>query len=383
MSRKEPVIELPLRVILTDTGVGFFLQNNKKLNKYPLADGSEQYGVSLDRFSAASLQHMMLAGYISRLELSRPEFVSKRSEIMDLSKLVAYGFLYKQFDETVYSMVLGSDLIKEWNRNNPGNIIDRKTKINDEFLNQVLEKNRDALANLRKEIKQPLIGMTIRDDNLIAEEKNIQVFLLDRFLDNLRPLTWFVLLKFASGIDSPDLRDRLRKVLVLYLKRSRIPEFLSLMLMELCQGAENTNMISYVDRKYGADVPYKSIVFDPVKRENLIRDMQQDKVRVYLTWRIAQAVHSIGTESRLELALYDRESRALELKEKMDETLRGQVSDTSLQDFIHSAADGSPSMALEYLKYLQDECRQVAIKFSSRVSETTGGLTYTSVSLTF
>ena len=50
---------------------------------------------------------------------------------MDLSKLVVYSVLYRQYDAYIFSRVLASDVIKKWNRLNPANIIDDKTRIND------------------------------------------------------------------------------------------------------------------------------------------------------------------------------------------------------------------------------------------------------------
>ena len=137
--------------MLTEGGTSFFIRKGKNLKKFKLADNVEEYGIVLDTFSPASLQRMMLIDYISKVEISKSEFMSTRQEIMDLSKLVVYSMLYRQYDAYIFARVLASDVIKKWNRLNPANIIDDKTKINDAFLQSVLkEKEKGLLRSSRR-----------------------------------------------------------------------------------------------------------------------------------------------------------------------------------------------------------------------------------------
>ena len=95
----------------------------------------------LDEFTPATIQRLLLIDYISKIEISKPEFVTSRQETMDLSKLIVYSVLYRQYDDYIFHQILSSDVIKKWNRLNPANIIDEKTHINDNFLRSVLKKN--------------------------------------------------------------------------------------------------------------------------------------------------------------------------------------------------------------------------------------------------
>ncbi|NNM66725.1 MAG: hypothetical protein HKM06_01805, partial [Spirochaetales bacterium] len=107
--KRKKILELPIKIIFNEEGINFFIKSNKKLNKFKLADDVEQYGIFFDSFSPASVQKMLLINYISSIEISRPEFVSKRQEVMDLSKLVTYGTLYRRFDDIVLTKVLDSE----------------------------------------------------------------------------------------------------------------------------------------------------------------------------------------------------------------------------------------------------------------------------------
>ena len=48
---KKFIIELPLKVILTEDGASNFISNNKKLLRFKLADNDDEYGIFLNKFS--------------------------------------------------------------------------------------------------------------------------------------------------------------------------------------------------------------------------------------------------------------------------------------------------------------------------------------------
>ena len=67
---KKFTLNLPLKVILTEEGASHFISHKMKLLRFRLADNIEEYGVSLNPFSPQSLQNMILANYISKIEIS-------------------------------------------------------------------------------------------------------------------------------------------------------------------------------------------------------------------------------------------------------------------------------------------------------------------------
>ena len=69
---------------------------------------------------------MMHLDYVSKLEISMPEFGSSRQEIMDLSKLIVFSVLYKQFDRQILTALLETNCIRHHNRTNPAQLLDEK-----------------------------------------------------------------------------------------------------------------------------------------------------------------------------------------------------------------------------------------------------------------
>ena len=105
-AEKKFILDLPLKVVLTEEGASHFMSNKKKLMRFRLADNAEEYGISMEHFSPMSIQNMILVDYISKIEISMSEFVSRRQEIMDLSKVIVYSILYKQFDRLIFSELI-------------------------------------------------------------------------------------------------------------------------------------------------------------------------------------------------------------------------------------------------------------------------------------
>src|SRR5574344_1253602 len=151
-ANKKFMLDLPLKVILTEEGASHFISRKKKLLRFRLADNVEEYGISLNHFSPISIQNMILVDYISKIEISMSEFVSSRQEIMDLSKLIVYSILYKMFDRQIFSALIKCDCVRKHNRANPSQLIDEKTQIPDKQLRNVLNAKDSVIQQARKTI---------------------------------------------------------------------------------------------------------------------------------------------------------------------------------------------------------------------------------------
>ncbi len=380
---KKTGIQLSPHVILTDNGVGFFMDKGYKLRKINTAEGIPQYGVKLAQVSPSSFQYMLKAGYLSRLELCRPEFTSVRSDIMDFSKLIAYGLLYMHFDQVLFDKLVNSSFIREWNRANPKKVIDAQTRINDAYLKSVLSDNAAQIKSIRKAISSPILRKVGSDNSLQADEKNIMIFLTDRLLDNIRPFTWFILSRFNSLDDHKLLVHETRRQLDNYLQRSKIVDYLSLLLMELAISAETLNMTSFARKKYGQTTDIHQLLFDPERKKLLIQDLEQAEANLTLAWSIGDPLFSApGTGKKLELTIYNREAPYAELREKVQENIKS-AREVPLSRFYKGSTAGNAEMGLLYLGYLQDECDKVGIRLVSQVGEGRDGVPFISVILRF
>lgn len=363
-AEKKTILNLPLKIILTEVGSTFFIRQNKKLLRFRLADNVDEYGISLDDFTPATVQRLLLVDYVSKIEIARPEFVSSRQEVMDLSKLIVYTMLYKQYDQHIFSQILASDVIKKWNRLNPASIIDEKTKINDAFLQNVLKKNQEAILDAKQEILGPLYTYISKNTALLPEEKNVQLLLSEKFLSNLRPFTWFIITKFndADGYDM--ILRTLRTALTEYMDKAKIAEYVSLMVMELAINAENTNLRRVSNDMYKGTVDPNSVLFDPTIRKKVIAELERRKELVSIAWKLGGNSTSIGTQGKLQITLYNKDSGYSETKESIDNKKSADLKKKSLIDFYREIPEGQEDvdLGLYYLSYLSEACEKVNIK---------------------
>lgn len=371
---RKALIDLPVKVILTEIGTTFFIKNNKPLRKFKLADNVEEHGILMDRFAPGSLQRMMLIDYVSKVEISNSEFVTIRQEVMDLAKLITYTMLYRQYDAYIFQRVMGSELIKHWNRKNPANIIDDKTKINEAFLQGVVKEKERAIDEIKQSILAPMHAFIARNSSLLPEEKNIQLLLSEKYLNNLRPFIWFILSKF-KGLDGYEtLVKDLRTSLAEYMEKAKIAEYLALNVMELATNAENSNLKREAKALFRGAVDMNSVLFDPNVRRQVIESLKRRGELVYISWKLGSRGSSIGTQNKLQLTIFNKESEYEKMKEAIDEKKSADLKKRSLQDFYKDLPDGEANteLGLYYLSYLSEACDKVNIKFESLVNQLPG-----------
>jgi hypothetical protein len=374
MQPRKSVIDLPVKLVLTEEGTSFFMRQGRNLKKFKLADNVEEYGIVLDTFSPTSLQRMMLIDYISKVEISKSELMSTRQEIMDLAKLVVYSMLYRQYDAYVFARLLASDVIKKWNRLNPANIIDGKTKINDAFLQSVLKEKEKDILEIKQELLSPLYEQISKNPALQPEEKNVLLLLSEKFLNNLRPFTWFIIAKFRGSEGYEQLSKDVRASLVEYMEKSKIAEYVSLMIIELAMNAENSNLKREAISVFKGAVDMNAVLFDPNIRRQVIESLERKGELVYLSWKIGSRSATIGMRGRLQITLYNKDSEYRTVKEIFEAHKSADLKNKSLQDFYRQIPEGEANaeLGLYYLSYLSEECEKVNIKFESLVNQMPG-----------
>lgn len=371
--KRKKILELPMKIIFNEEGINFFIKSNKKLSKFKLADEVEQYGIFFDSFSPASVQKMLLINYIQYMEISRPEFMSKRQDVMDLSKLITYGTLYRRFDEIVFAKVLDSEVIRKWNRANPSSIIDRKTAINDGYLQQALEKNKAIVGGIKQEVLRSLVESVQANDSLLPEEKNIQLFLAEKFLTTLRPFIWFILVKFKDSDDLILLLNDVENVLKEFMVKSKIAEYLSLMTMELAIMAENSNIQNFARARYKGTLDPMAVMYDPEMRKMIVEEMRARSQNVFLSWKVGgESARGVNSRERLQVKIFNKEAGFQDLKKSVDDTKNQNVKARSLMDFYKEGNEetaGNTELGLYYLSYLSEECQKVGVHFESLVNQ--------------
>lgn len=368
---KKFILELPLKVILTEEGTSNFISNNKKLLRIKLADNIEEYGVSLNKFSPQSIQNMVLLDYISKIEISMSEFVSKRQEVMDLSKVLVYSILYKQFDREVYNALIQCECVRKYNRLNPSKIIDEHTQFSDRQLRSTLQSKESIIQVARKTILEPIWKIILENKEYSSEEKNIYLLMSEKFMNRLGLMNWYIITMFYKNENAGEMFVALRKLLSSYMEKSKVAEYISVMVMELALNNENTNIKKEARLMYAGVDDVDSLIFDPEIRAKIVQELQRKHELVFLSWKLGGGSTSIGKQGRLSITLYNKDDEFQEVKENIETAKAAKNNNKSLIDFYREMPEGQQGtdLGLFYLSYLDDACKKVNIKFESIVNQ--------------
>jgi len=238
MQDRKTVLDLPARLVFSEKGRKVFTAGGKSPARFvPVLSNSSksrtEYGVMIDTLVPASIQRFLIAGYIATLELDRCEFSSCRQELIDLSKLMVYGLLYRQCDAVLFSRILSSAPIKRWNALSPAYVIDGNSRLNEKYLKSYILGNDAKIGEIREELLGPFRSSIRGNSNLSPDEIRIQLLLCEKFLQKLRPISWFILTKFHGVKGYETLGRAVRLTIAEYMDKSRIAEYAALMITEL------------------------------------------------------------------------------------------------------------------------------------------------------
>jgi len=364
-------LNLPLKVILTEEGASHFISHKIKLLRFRLADNIEEYGVSLNPFSPQSLQNMILVNYISKIEISMSEFVSLRQEVMDLSKVVVYSVLYKQFDRQVFADLIQTDCVRKHNRANPSQLIDERTKMSENQLRSQLSQRQPIVNLAKKEILDPIWKSVMENKDYSLEEKNIYLLMTEKFLNRLSLMNWYIITKFYKTDGFSQINLAIRHLLQVYMEKSRVAEYISILVMELALNSENTNMRKEAKIMYNGIDDTDSLIYDPEVRAKIIAELKRKHEQVFISWKLGGGSSAIGKQGRLQITLYNKDDEFQEVKENIESKASADTNKKSLIDFYRELPEGQEStdLGLYYLSYLDDACKKVNVKFESIVNQ--------------
>lgn len=369
--KKKFILDLPLKVILTEEGTSHFLSHKKQLLNLKLADNRSAHGVSMEHFSPGSLQNMILLDYISKMEISMPEFVSKRQEVMDLSKLIVFSILYKQMDRDVSSELIKCECVRLHNRSNPSSLIDEKTVIPEKTLRATLAMKDATIQSAKKTILDPVWKSIMSNSEYSPEEKNVYLLMTEKFLNRLSLMNWYIIVKFYKSEGFTEILSILRQYLASYMTKSKVAEYISVMVMELALNSENNNIRKAAKYLYKGIDNSDTLIFDPEVRQKIVKELQRKHELVFLSWSLGGGSASIGKQGLLQITLYNKDDEFQEVKENLESKMSANLNKKSLIDFYKQMPEGQEGtdLGLYYFSYLEDACKKVNVKFESIVNQ--------------
>jgi hypothetical protein len=348
VEEKGTPIQGPLLIGLHDDGVAIHLQNQQKVNKIQMFDGMGVYGYQIPSANARQLQQMAVNGYMSRTEISTDNIARDRKNLIDLTKLLTYAMLYRQFDARIWDIIMDSGLTKMWNRQFPKVAIGFGMNVRNAGIMAVIKKNEGAITAFKQGLLKSIQQKVVKNTATLDDEKRKKMYLAIRYLNMVDPVVWLLLTVYRDHVEAQSLLHELRESLGVYLDRSDSPEYLAMMLMEMIiiVGGIMAEGGGAEEAALGHSRVNISMDFSAKKREK----NERTKMRILIA-QSEQDFESLRTR-------VDAKSN-INLKEK------------SLDQFFAmglGAEMQNKDLGIYYLSYLKEACKKMNISFESFVN---------------
>lgn len=366
---KKIVLDLPLKVILTDDGVASFIQRKKPLQKFRLVDDTEEYGIMLTKFAPQSLQQLINLNFIAKIEMVLPEISPYRLEILDLSKLLVYSMFYREFNVNILQLLLKTEVIKQHNKTHPGQYFNETTQIDEKIASAFINSKSKQLEFAHKQILGLIEQEIMNDSQYNDEEKKTYVAMSHKFLTTLNMYNKFLLIMCSQHEDFFNIVASIQNILRNYREKSRVADYIALMLMELATYAETVNLKNQIKKMYHTTEDYNSVLVDKFMRSMVVHSLVDEDIQVCLTWKFGSRASSIGKQNHLHIILYNKETNFLQAKENIEAKKSANIKKENLVDFYRNqAGEEKNDLGLYYLSYLDEACSELNIKFVSFVN---------------
>jgi hypothetical protein len=355
-------LSIPHTIIFSDPGVALFVKNKNSLKKFVLSNNRPGYGKIFPEYNPEFVRKMVFNGYVWKIDipLGKNGVSIDRKNIRELVKELSNSLLFRQFYNSVRNEIFSSDIIRNWNRNNPSKPIDLKTHIPQSVIDGFVQSNHQHISVMRYRLEQGIKEYFLLHPGLKDEEKLVISEYGKQFLDMLGPGTWFLLSLQYNSDASKKLMENIRNKLVRYLEKTEISSYLSLMLIEILSflrpdifRPSEENSQNHPDLCFEFSSRGWGHIDDRLKMDIQIHDSEMLQKN-----SIHQAIADRSNESCREL---------------------------SLQEFYKQNGNdiSASGLGLYYLSYLKDACKNMDINFQSNVSHLPGHETQVNMSMRY
>lgn len=372
LQRKNPFISLEAKFLLTDDGENFFASKSIPLRAIVSPEGRKCYGFTSPNFHAYVVQKLIVKKMISDIFVQNVTLLDKRTEIMDVTKLTIYGILYKKFGPQLSKFLISTDLMDRYNRKNSTKKITENTKFNYDAINQLIESKREEIYGLKKLMLARPISMIETDQDIRPEDKLEKKLIITKFVEMIDKQSWYIFYLISQTDERQNIIKKVETQLIEYLEKTKIADYFSLMLMEIIQNGEKAHLEKTARTKnlVKENESIDKFLLDPGCREIVITQAKKWNHNLQLSWKFENpTISTESSEYKLQVQLTNKGVVGAKKKQEMQSKIKAEVREKDLASFYKSDEDHKlgAGLGLFYLSYIQDACKNINIKFESRI----------------
>jgi hypothetical protein len=365
------VLPVPVRIVLNEEGVAFFVKYNRALHRFETTDGNRHFGFRMESVSFAWLKQLFLKGYIEKVEMQVSDIAKNNSILSDAVKLVFFAMFRHRISLSVLEYIYNSPLLRSWNRANPKRSIGPGVKISEKTLRESLKTVEDKVKTTQHGLKKNVMSMLRLPVLAEGEDQKRVSNFISEIVDDLDPLILFILI----GSKEEDRRNLIRNIscqISAFIEMIDILDMASLLSIELVSAAERSALL----RALGNEENGEAVLVDPEKRKAI---MEANKFRG-TTIVVSVPKYAPKNKGRLKFrfSVYN-DGADVEAERKLMEDFTERSfsfkSGRQLDDFFRESRDGygDNGMRFYYLNILHNLCGRHNVLMDSNIKKSDSG----------
>ena len=371
MLTTEATIELPCKIFLSREGHDYCTMKGVPLQDLVSLEGIKGVGFSRPTLMAPLVQQLTANNLITRIESEDIEVISKRKAVIDTTKLIVYGILYRRFRPTLNAILLDSEVVRYLRSKGAIPMEGKRLKFEPETVRRFVEENGKAIRSMKASLLFNPHKMIDEHPKLDDEQKHRKKQITRKFIDTIEDDTWFLFNYVRRSSDKVEIVHRLDKTVSSFMNKTNIADAIAFMLMELVQNAETEHFKFLASKDNLARVKGDGI-YDML-RDEAFRAKMKDRAK-----KSGALIHLVFHFDNLQYTDRSRRTRirvSVTNKGRMETGIGGigghrrRVREMSLAEHLQTDLEslGNP-MGMVYYSYLEEACREENVRLESSFS---------------
>ena len=225
----------PTHIILTEEGVSYFVRRNRRLQRFRLLNGEEDYGLLLSQYAPSSMDKLISNGLVHKMQFPVADAVQYREMVLQHVTLTVQGGVSVYASHAMSTILEASDVSIQWKRKHPRSTLStgRDGSKVARFLDAKSSEHRaqrDRFVADTVALYQKVRGRAIDDGG----RKMIQ----ERCLPAIPSGAWFLLLAEPNDESSASLWESLVGEAVHLVQLHELADYVALVWVELLAGMQ-------------------------------------------------------------------------------------------------------------------------------------------------
>ncbi len=369
--QKKPTIGLPSKFLLTDEGLLYFSKRNIPVRDLITSEGRRKSGFHWQNFKATLVQKMVVNRLLGMIDIDRTEFLTKRDEVIDVTKLLVYGILYKKFKPTLNEILFSSDIIEQIKKSAGRKNLGPDFKFNPQIVQNFMKTNSETIRTLKELLLIDPYAIIDQDTDLNDRSRAEKKRIIQRFIEQVDDNTWFLLHFISKSKGKFEVIEKINRVLLSYVTKTKIADYMAFMIMELMQNAEKAHFERLANQK-------KIVMPDDSIDKYLKLKQNRDRINglarknnqfINLNYKFEGDALSLTSRLKLQITITNKGVMMEKTRKSLNKKIKAEIREESLANFYQgdSGERLGAGLGLYYLSYLEDACREEKMKFEARI----------------